>query len=59
MSTPAEQWLSHARDLRRIAVNLTEFPPLNAVEQVAALTHIADELEAEAEDYATEEKANA
>jgi hypothetical protein len=49
--TAAKEWVAHASDLRRIAVRLTERPTLNAVEQVAALTHLADEIEAEAEDY--------
>jgi hypothetical protein len=32
---------------------------LNAVEQIAALTHMADELEAEANEYIADEAANA
>lgn len=49
--TPAEEWLAHAADLRRIARRLTERPTLNAAEQAAALTHLADELHAEAEEH--------
>jgi hypothetical protein len=49
--TPPEEWQAHAADLRRIALRLTERPTINAVQQVAALTHVADELEADADEY--------
>lgn len=46
-----EEWRAHASELRRVALRLTERPTINACEKIAALTHIADELDAEAEEH--------
>lgn len=48
------EWTRYASLLRMMAQRLAQRPPLNAAQQITALHHLADELTAEAAEYARE-----